>query len=247
MTDVGFTGGGAGSGMVYLAGKQSHKLSNDQMIDHIVEQVEAKAAEIVAARAEKSAADALDALNGAKLTRKTAEESLVDEKTRNRRLAVASTQAEQDMIQQSHVTSLARVAAADAKANAESGFYNSSSSSSQMEDAANKAEERASIAATVAATRDAEAKAAAVAYRAAADADAIAQAQLALAESQVKVEEKKLAAAKNMIAEPGAETAANAAENTVADIPAAAVAVAEKEMAEQEVAAEFEETKASEE
>ena len=51
MTDVGFTGGGAGSGMVYLAGKQSHKLSNDQMIEHIVEQVEKKAAEIEAARA----------------------------------------------------------------------------------------------------------------------------------------------------------------------------------------------------
>jgi (E)-4-hydroxy-3-methylbut-2-enyl-diphosphate synthase len=49
MTDVGFTGGGAGSGMVYLAGKQSHKLSNDQMIDHIVEQVERKAAELDAA------------------------------------------------------------------------------------------------------------------------------------------------------------------------------------------------------
>ncbi|NNF24504.1 MAG: flavodoxin-dependent (E)-4-hydroxy-3-methylbut-2-enyl-diphosphate synthase [Rhodobacteraceae bacterium] len=48
MTDVGFTGGGAGSGMVYLAGKQSHKLSNDQMIEHIVEQVEKKAAEIEA-------------------------------------------------------------------------------------------------------------------------------------------------------------------------------------------------------
>jgi (E)-4-hydroxy-3-methylbut-2-enyl-diphosphate synthase len=46
MTDVGFTGGGAGHGMVYLAGKQSHKLSNDEMIDHIVEQVESKAAEI---------------------------------------------------------------------------------------------------------------------------------------------------------------------------------------------------------
>ncbi|MGB7245037.1 MAG: flavodoxin-dependent (E)-4-hydroxy-3-methylbut-2-enyl-diphosphate synthase [Sulfitobacter sp.] len=44
MTDVGFTGGGAGSGMVYLAGKQSHKLSNDEMVDHIVEQVEKKAA-----------------------------------------------------------------------------------------------------------------------------------------------------------------------------------------------------------
>ncbi|MGR3498342.1 MAG: flavodoxin-dependent (E)-4-hydroxy-3-methylbut-2-enyl-diphosphate synthase [Limimaricola soesokkakensis] len=48
MTDVGFTGGGAGNGMVYLAGKQSHRMSNDQMIDHIVEQVEAKAAEIEA-------------------------------------------------------------------------------------------------------------------------------------------------------------------------------------------------------
>ncbi|WP_417837761.1 flavodoxin-dependent (E)-4-hydroxy-3-methylbut-2-enyl-diphosphate synthase [Tritonibacter scottomollicae] len=44
MTDVGFTGGGAGSGMVYLAGKASHKMSNDQMIDHIVEEVEKKAA-----------------------------------------------------------------------------------------------------------------------------------------------------------------------------------------------------------
>ncbi|EAU45622.1 flavodoxin-dependent (E)-4-hydroxy-3-methylbut-2-enyl-diphosphate synthase [Salipiger bermudensis] len=48
MTDVGFTGGGAGSGMVYLAGKASHKMSNDQMIDHIVEEVEKKAAQIEA-------------------------------------------------------------------------------------------------------------------------------------------------------------------------------------------------------
>ena len=48
MTDVGFTGGGAGNGMVYLAGKQSHRMSNDQMIDHIVEEVEKKAAEIEA-------------------------------------------------------------------------------------------------------------------------------------------------------------------------------------------------------
>ena len=46
MTDVGFTGGGAGSGMVYLAGKQSHKQSNEDMVDHIVEQVEKKAAEL---------------------------------------------------------------------------------------------------------------------------------------------------------------------------------------------------------
>ncbi len=48
MTDVGFTGGGAGFGMVYLAGKQSHKQSNADMIEHIVEQVEKKAAEIEA-------------------------------------------------------------------------------------------------------------------------------------------------------------------------------------------------------
>ncbi|UWQ89866.1 flavodoxin-dependent (E)-4-hydroxy-3-methylbut-2-enyl-diphosphate synthase [Aliisedimentitalea scapharcae] len=52
MTDVGFTGGGAGSGMVYLAGKSSHKLDNDQMVDHIVEQVERKAAELEAAHAQ---------------------------------------------------------------------------------------------------------------------------------------------------------------------------------------------------
>ena len=49
MTDIGFTGGGAGSGMVYLAGKQSHKLSNEQMIDHIVELVEKRAADLEAA------------------------------------------------------------------------------------------------------------------------------------------------------------------------------------------------------
>jgi len=46
MTDVGFTGGGAGAGMVYLAGKQSHKMSNENMINHIVELVENKVEEI---------------------------------------------------------------------------------------------------------------------------------------------------------------------------------------------------------
>src|SRR5579871_6325841 len=45
-TDVGFTGGGKGAGMVYLAGRQDHKLDNDQMIEHIVELVEARAAAI---------------------------------------------------------------------------------------------------------------------------------------------------------------------------------------------------------
>ena len=43
MTDVGFTGGGAGHGMVYWAGKQDHRIDNNQMIDHIVELVEKRA------------------------------------------------------------------------------------------------------------------------------------------------------------------------------------------------------------
>lgn len=46
MTDVGFTGGGAGSGMVYLAGKQDHKRDNAGMVDHIVELVEERAKQI---------------------------------------------------------------------------------------------------------------------------------------------------------------------------------------------------------
>ena len=58
MTDVGFTGGGAGSGMVYLAGKQSHKMGNDKMIDHIVEQVEKRSAAIEAAEREAAEAEA---------------------------------------------------------------------------------------------------------------------------------------------------------------------------------------------
>lgn len=53
MTDIGFTGGGNGSGMVYLAGKQAHKLGNERMIDEIVSMVESRAAEI---EAEKLAA-----------------------------------------------------------------------------------------------------------------------------------------------------------------------------------------------
>jgi (E)-4-hydroxy-3-methylbut-2-enyl-diphosphate synthase len=51
MTDIGFTGGGAGAGMVYLAGRQAHKMDNARMIDHIVELVEQKAAEIAAGEA----------------------------------------------------------------------------------------------------------------------------------------------------------------------------------------------------
>jgi (E)-4-hydroxy-3-methylbut-2-enyl-diphosphate synthase len=51
MTDIGFTGGGAGAGMVYLAGRQDHKMDNTRMIDHIVELVEKRAAEIEAEKA----------------------------------------------------------------------------------------------------------------------------------------------------------------------------------------------------
>lgn len=58
-TDVGFTGGGAGSGMVYLAGLADHKQSNDGMVDHIVGLVEEKAAEIDAARAVEEEAQLL--------------------------------------------------------------------------------------------------------------------------------------------------------------------------------------------
>jgi (E)-4-hydroxy-3-methylbut-2-enyl-diphosphate synthase len=56
MTDVGFTGGGKGAGMVYLAGKPDHKMDNDRMVDHIVELVEAKAAQIEAEKAKPLAA-----------------------------------------------------------------------------------------------------------------------------------------------------------------------------------------------
>jgi (E)-4-hydroxy-3-methylbut-2-enyl-diphosphate synthase len=57
MTDIGFTGGGAGSGMVYLAGKQAHKMNNDQMVDHIVGLVEERAAQIEAEQAQAEAAE----------------------------------------------------------------------------------------------------------------------------------------------------------------------------------------------
>jgi (E)-4-hydroxy-3-methylbut-2-enyl-diphosphate synthase len=55
MTDLGFTGGGKGAGMVYVAGRQDHKQDNEGMVDHIVELVEARAAEIQAATALQAA------------------------------------------------------------------------------------------------------------------------------------------------------------------------------------------------
>ncbi len=62
-TDIGFTGGGAGSGMIYLSGLQDHKIENEKMVDHIVELVEEKAAEL----------EREDALNAAEASTQAAE------------------------------------------------------------------------------------------------------------------------------------------------------------------------------
>ncbi|MDE2350755.1 MAG: flavodoxin-dependent (E)-4-hydroxy-3-methylbut-2-enyl-diphosphate synthase, partial [Alphaproteobacteria bacterium] len=53
-TDLGFTGGGSGSGngMIYLNGKPAYKLDNEAILDHVVELCEKKAAEIEAGRTE---------------------------------------------------------------------------------------------------------------------------------------------------------------------------------------------------
>ena len=57
-TDIGFTGGGAGKthGQVYLNGSPDHRIDNDQILDHLVELVEKKAAEIQAEEAKQSVA-----------------------------------------------------------------------------------------------------------------------------------------------------------------------------------------------
>jgi (E)-4-hydroxy-3-methylbut-2-enyl-diphosphate synthase len=51
-TDLGFTGGGAGKGhgQIYLNGKPEYRLDNKDLVEHIVELCEKKAAEIEAAR-----------------------------------------------------------------------------------------------------------------------------------------------------------------------------------------------------
>ena len=58
MTDIGVTGGGNGRHMVYAAGKTDHTVQGTTMVEHIVELVEAKAAELKkVADAEKLAAE----------------------------------------------------------------------------------------------------------------------------------------------------------------------------------------------
>ena len=50
LTDIGFTGGGRGAGMVYVEGRMDRRLSNDAMIDRLVHLVEEKAGEMRASR-----------------------------------------------------------------------------------------------------------------------------------------------------------------------------------------------------
>ena len=46
MTDIGITGGGKGSNMLYLSGVQSEKVLTSEIINKVVLEVEKKAAEI---------------------------------------------------------------------------------------------------------------------------------------------------------------------------------------------------------
>ena len=50
-TDIGFTGGGGGTHMVYIAGQPHHRLKDAGIVDHLVRLVEEKAAEIEKASA----------------------------------------------------------------------------------------------------------------------------------------------------------------------------------------------------
>jgi (E)-4-hydroxy-3-methylbut-2-enyl-diphosphate synthase len=50
-TDIGFTGGGNGTHMVYIAGQPDHRLKDANIVDHLVALVEKKAAEIAASAA----------------------------------------------------------------------------------------------------------------------------------------------------------------------------------------------------
>ncbi len=50
LTELGFTGGGKESGMMYVSGRADHKVSNADMVEHIVQQVEQKAERLRAQR-----------------------------------------------------------------------------------------------------------------------------------------------------------------------------------------------------
>jgi (E)-4-hydroxy-3-methylbut-2-enyl-diphosphate synthase len=54
-TDIGITGGGNGTHMVYIAGQPDHRLKSKDVVDHMVELIEKKAAEIEAEKATETA------------------------------------------------------------------------------------------------------------------------------------------------------------------------------------------------
>jgi (E)-4-hydroxy-3-methylbut-2-enyl-diphosphate synthase len=47
-TDIGVTGGGKGTHLVYLSGVADHKIGDEGFVDHVVRLVEAKVAEMQA-------------------------------------------------------------------------------------------------------------------------------------------------------------------------------------------------------
>jgi (E)-4-hydroxy-3-methylbut-2-enyl-diphosphate synthase len=59
-TDIGFTGGGNNTHQVYLSGVQAHRLKNEDIVQHLVGLVEKKAAEIEAAKAAETPAEAAE-------------------------------------------------------------------------------------------------------------------------------------------------------------------------------------------
>ncbi len=56
-TDIGFTGGGNNTHQVYISGAMAHRLKDQNIVDHLVELVEKKAAEIEAAKVKEEAAE----------------------------------------------------------------------------------------------------------------------------------------------------------------------------------------------
>jgi len=64
-TDIGFTGGGNGTHQVYIAGVPHHRLKDADIVDHLVDLIEKKAAEIEAVKAAADAAEASGAKSAA--------------------------------------------------------------------------------------------------------------------------------------------------------------------------------------
>ena len=64
-TDIGFTGGGNNTHMIYVAGKPDHRIKDEDIVEHLVAMVEKKAAEIQAQQAKAEAETAAAALASA--------------------------------------------------------------------------------------------------------------------------------------------------------------------------------------